>query len=281
MARVHVSDKGPGICKAKSEDTCPMTLDGVPSRHFDNPEEAQAAYEKYMEAKSSLVVKKDSKEELRRKSFERAQNRIAKDKQAVEKIENYSDYDIRRAPIVKEVNSTISSISDPYQYSLAKKRVAKALSRGISPQGITNSYPWIQEPFNRDARDEMMKGWADSKKKAWQEATKDFVPTEVPKYLNDGQGRPVEGAEDFKNVIDYSGVDAIDTWDKTVAWYSPSQRKYFWSSQSGCSCDYFAVSSVRDLQNGSKQDLLREIKERSIGEDKGVNTQKIMDFKEK
>lgn len=67
------------------------------------------------------------------------------------------------------------------------------------------------------------------------------------------------GTEDFMHVtsLDAGGYE----WAEFHAWYSPRQRRYFWSGQTGCSCYSYVVDSLGDLQVGSRDDLLRSIHE--------------------
>lgn len=66
----------------------------------------------------------------------------------------------------------------------------------------------------------------------------------------------IPGLEDLEPVFleDEGGYE----WTAMGAWYSPSQRRFFWVQDSGCSCNSFGdgVRSVEDFQNGSKADLL-------------------------
>lgn len=67
--------------------------------------------------------------------------------------------------------------------------------------------------------------------------------------------------------LDWVPVVSVDLgggydWNELHAWYSPSQRVYYWGSGSGCSCnswrEYF--SSVADFENGqTRADLMAGI----------------------
>lgn len=63
--------------------------------------------------------------------------------------------------------------------------------------------------------------------------------------------------KDFVKVIEY--YDGLYDWEAFAAYYSPSERQYFWCEDYGCSCNFpfEIVESVDDLYNGSKEDLLR------------------------
>lgn len=92
------------------------------------------------------------------------------------------------------------------------------------------------------------------------------------------------GTEDFVPVVsvDVGGYE----WAELHAWYSPGQRRYFWSGQNGCSCNAYEVSSLEALRVGSKDDLLRSIKEwveddaKYYGVDGIAALQAVRDFKE-
>lgn len=47
-------------------------------------------------------------------------------------------------------------------------------------------------------------------------------------------------------------------WEEFHAWYSPTARRYFWGSGSGCSCDSFTddFRSVGDFENGDRPALM-------------------------
>lgn len=99
-----------------------------------------------------------------------------------------------------------------------------------------------------------------------------------------GDYEQMPGTEDFVPVlfVDEGGYE----WAEFHAWYSPGQRRYFWSGQTGCSCFSYEVSSLGDLQVGSRDDLLRSIKEwveddaKCYGVDGIAVMQAARDFKE-
>lgn len=74
-----------------------------------------------------------------------------------------------------------------------------------------------------------------------------------------GDYEQMPGTEDFVPVlsVDEGGYE----WAEFHAWYSPGQRRYFWSGQTGNSCYSYEVSSLGELQVGSRDDLLRSIHE--------------------
>lgn len=71
----------------------------------------------------------------------------------------------------------------------------------------------------------------------------------------------IEGAEDFDEVIEVDHGGGHE-WSTLKAWYSPSRRRFFWLSDSGCSCNYFGqdVDSLSDFQDGDMDALLRAVK---------------------
>jgi len=50
-------------------------------------------------------------------------------------------------------------------------------------------------------------------------------------------------------------------WVQTHIWYSPSHRRYYWHSESGCSCNSFGdyVNTIDDMESGTKADCLRAL----------------------
>ncbi|QDF14197.1 hypothetical protein SEA_GARDENSTATE_24 [Microbacterium phage GardenState] len=75
-----------------------------------------------------------------------------------------------------------------------------------------------------------------------------------------GSYKAVPGTEDFIE------VDVADTggysWSAFGVYFSPSARRYFWLSDSGCSCYSYGeyVASIEDFENGSREDALRAAK---------------------
>lgn len=63
--------------------------------------------------------------------------------------------------------------------------------------------------------------------------------------------------------LDWIGVAHIDlgsyySWEEFAVWYSPSERRYFWLSGSGCSCSSLGddAYSKDDFGNGTKADAI-------------------------
>jgi len=72
----------------------------------------------------------------------------------------------------------------------------------------------------------------------------------------------VQGTEDFVEAAHGDGGEAY-SWSEIGVYYSPSARRYFWLSDSGCSCTSFGeyVESVEDFSNGEREDALRAARE--------------------
>lgn len=81
----------------------------------------------------------------------------------------------------------------------------------------------------------------------------------------------IRGCEDFEEVFAFD--DGVWEWDVFDMFYSPSARRYFWYNAAGCSCDgpYEDVGSAGDLQNGSYQDAVREVRENFSANDSKEN----------
>lgn len=60
----------------------------------------------------------------------------------------------------------------------------------------------------------------------------------------------LEGTENFVLVTTLGGGGW--DWSEFRCWYDTEARVYFWSDQSGCSCNSFEVWSVGDLANGDR-----------------------------
>lgn len=69
----------------------------------------------------------------------------------------------------------------------------------------------------------------------------------------------IKGTEDFIQVVRAGDYDW--EWSEIVVWYSPSRRKYFWFSDSGCSCTYFGeyLTSFEEYKFGDRNAARREI----------------------
>ena len=75
-----------------------------------------------------------------------------------------------------------------------------------------------------------------------------LVETEIP------------GTSDFRTVIEATAYESYE-WAEFHAWYSPSARQFFWSGQSGCSCNMFEIPATIDgMENGSKQDMINALR---------------------
>lgn len=67
----------------------------------------------------------------------------------------------------------------------------------------------------------------------------------------------IPGTEDWVTVAELG--DGGYEWTEFKAFYSPSQRIYFWHGGSGCSCNSWSddVANSMDFSNGDKIALLR------------------------
>lgn len=91
----------------------------------------------------------------------------------------------------------------------------------------------------------------------------------------------VKGTEGWVAVATASESESYD-WRAISFYYSPSDRRYFWYSDGGCSCNWHMDSGVllADFEDGDKQAALRAATRwPSYGEDEGLE-QEIRDFKE-
>lgn len=68
-------------------------------------------------------------------------------------------------------------------------------------------------------------------------------------------------AADWVTVVEIGDGGSYD-WTDFYSWYSPSERRYFWGSGSGCSCNSFTddYSSVADFENGDRAALMAGIR---------------------
>lgn len=73
--------------------------------------------------------------------------------------------------------------------------------------------------------------------------------------------RDIEGTDDFVEVVDVNFGGGYE-WDEFHGWYSPSKRRYFWTSGSGCSCNSLGddIYKISDLSDGAKADLERALR---------------------
>lgn len=60
-ARIHLNDKGPAICKAKSDESCPLGAKTGDFTHYDSIAEAQKAFELQLERENGGSLRKTSK----------------------------------------------------------------------------------------------------------------------------------------------------------------------------------------------------------------------------
>lgn len=75
--------------------------------------------------------------------------------------------------------------------------------------------------------------------------------------------RRFEGCADFVEVIEANDPDACYSYDDLIAFYSPSQRRYFWAQAHGCSCSDFwsDVTTLSDFSDGSRAQLMAAVSE--------------------
>lgn len=71
----------------------------------------------------------------------------------------------------------------------------------------------------------------------------------------------IPGTGDFVPVVDVNYGGGYE-WDEFHAWYSPSRRRYFWASGSGCSCDYFGslAYKIDDFETGDRDALVAAVR---------------------
>lgn len=73
--------------------------------------------------------------------------------------------------------------------------------------------------------------------------------------------RGIKGTEDFVPVVSVGDGGGYD-WNVLEAWWSPSLRKFFWLSDSGCSCNALgdSVTSVGDFEAGDRDALTSAVR---------------------
>ena len=84
--------------------------------------------------------------------------------------------------------------------------------------------------------------------------------------------RGVEGSEDWIAVATASESEGYD-WRAISFYYSPSARRYFWYSDSGCSCNWHMdyEVSLADFEDGDKHAAIKAaIRWPAYGEDEGL-----------
>lgn len=71
---------------------------------------------------------------------------------------------------------------------------------------------------------------------------------------------------DWLDGLDWVPVVSVDLgggydWDEFHAWYSPTERRYFWGSGSGCSCNSFDDDfyNLSDFEDGDRPALMAAI----------------------
>lgn len=84
--------------------------------------------------------------------------------------------------------------------------------------------------------------------------------------------------EDLENLVKQEELTEIATlddgggydWAQMTVWYSEEERRFFWLSDSGCSCNYFGMNvyGLNSLENGSKEDALNALKRFIDGENR-------------
>ncbi|UOE45916.1 DUF7574 domain-containing protein [Agromyces larvae] len=84
---------------------------------------------------------------------------------------------------------------------------------------------------------------------------------------NDTQSNPlyphiyleIPGTEDFQRVADFDDGGGYD-WTTWVAWYSPSRRRYFIASGSGCSCNSLSqdIYTIEDFTALASKEAVKE-----------------------
>lgn len=72
----------------------------------------------------------------------------------------------------------------------------------------------------------------------------------------------IEGTEDWIAVATESESEGYD-WSAISFYYSPSARRYFWFSDSGCSCNWHMdyVDSVGQFEDGDRQAAIKAAKQ--------------------
>ena len=66
---------------------------------------------------------------------------------------------------------------------------------------------------------------------------------------------------DFRHVV---GIELGEgyNWDSLEAWYSPSRRKFFWLSDSGCSCNCLGMGAgeIGAFESGNRDELASAVR---------------------
>lgn len=69
----------------------------------------------------------------------------------------------------------------------------------------------------------------------------------------------IEGTEDWIEVVHVDFGEPYE-WDIFAAYYSPSQRMWFWDSAGGCSCNYWEPT-FSDFRPTDRDGVLRAIRD--------------------
>ena len=74
----------------------------------------------------------------------------------------------------------------------------------------------------------------------------------------------IEGTEDWVEVA--HEMDSCFDWSAITVWWSPRARRYFWLSDSGCSCSDHLLETydLSDFEDGDKAAALRSAKDWSL-----------------
>lgn len=67
---------------------------------------------------------------------------------------------------------------------------------------------------------------------------------------------PIKGGEDWVLVLSHE-TGAGYEWSRMDVYYSPSARRHFWYSDSGCSCNYFDVGWATEFSDGDREAVCR------------------------
>lgn len=76
----------------------------------------------------------------------------------------------------------------------------------------------------------------------------------------------IKGTEDWIEVVNLDFGEMYE-WDIFAAYYSPSQRKWFWDCDGGCSCNYWEPELSRFVPT-DRDGVLRAIRENVFPSDK-------------
>ena len=71
---------------------------------------------------------------------------------------------------------------------------------------------------------------------------------------------PIKGGEDWVLVLGHEPGEMYE-WSRMDVYYSPAARRYFWYSDSGCSCNYFDASYAHEFSDGSRQAASQAVRE--------------------